>query len=308
MQTILGAGGIIGTETAKALRQYTKEVRLVSRNPKKIYDDDILFPADLTNPDQTDRAVAGSKVAYLTIGLPYNSKVWEKTWPVVMKNVIEACKKYKTKLVFFDNVYPYGKVKGPMTETTPYRPVSKKGVVRKQVAGMVMKAVEKGEIEALIARAADFYGPATPLSFVTAMVFENFAKGKKAQWMIRDDVQHALTYTPDAGKATALLGNSPEAFNQVWHLPTDPNVLTGREFIELAAKHFNAKPKYRVLKKGLLKMIGVFVPVIRESIEMLYQMESDYVFYSSKFDRTYNFKTTRYEDGVANSAKYYLDL
>jgi nucleoside-diphosphate-sugar epimerase len=195
-----------------------------------------------------------------------------------------------------------------MTETTPYRPVSKKGIVRKQVAEMVMKAVEKGEIEALIARAADFYGPATPLSFITAMVFENFVKGKKAQWMIRDDVRHALTYTPDAGKATALLGNSSEAFNQVWHLPTDPSVLTGKEFIELTAEHFDAEPKYSVLKKGLLKMIGAFIPVIRESIEMLYQMEDDYIFYSSKFDRTFNFKTTRYEDGIANSARYYKNL
>ncbi len=308
MQTILGAGGIIGTETAKALKNYTKEIRLVSRNPKKIHDDDILFPADLTDPDQTDRAVAGSEIAYLTVGLPYTAKAWQAAWPVIMKNVIEACKKHQTKLVFFDNVYPYGKVKGPMTENTPYYPVSKKGMARKQVAEMIMDAVEKGDIDALIARAADFYGPATPLSFITAMVFENFAKGKKAQWMVRDDVKHALTYTPDAGKATALLGNSPEAYNQVWHLPTDPEALTGREFIELAAAAFDMPPKYTVLKKGVLRILGVFVPVIRESMEMLYQMEDDYIFYSSKFDRTFNFKTMPYKKGINIAAKYYSDL
>jgi nucleoside-diphosphate-sugar epimerase len=308
MQTILGAGGVIGNETAKALKTHTKEIRLVSRNPKKIYEDDILFPADLTDPDQTDRAVAGSEIAYLTVGLPYTAKAWQAIWPVIMKNVIAACKKHHTKLVFFDNVYPYGKVKGPMTENTPYNPVSKKGTVRKQVAEMVMEAAEKGEINALIARAADFYGPATPLSFITAMVFENFAKGKKAQWMIRDDVKHALTYTPDAGKATALLGNTPEAYNQVWHLPTDPEALTGKEFIERAADAFGVSPKYTVLKKGVLRILGVFVPVIRESMEMLYQMEDDYIFYSSKFDRTFNFRTTRYEEGIKAAAKYYSDL
>lgn len=34
MQTILGAGGSIGTELAKELINYTKDIRLVSRNPK----------------------------------------------------------------------------------------------------------------------------------------------------------------------------------------------------------------------------------------------------------------------------------
>jgi len=55
------------------------------------------------------------------------------------------------------------------------------------------------------------------------MVFENYAKGKKAQLMISDQYKHSLIYTPDAGQATALLGNTPSAFNQVWHLPTDSN-------------------------------------------------------------------------------------
>ncbi len=308
MQTILGAGGVIGKETARALRQYTKDIRLVGRNPKKIHKDNILFTADLTDADQTDKAVAGSEIAYLTVGMPYTTKTWQALWPVIIRNVIDACKKHETKLVFFDNVYPYGKAHKPMTENTPYRPISKKGMVRKQVAEMVMDAVEKGDIEALIARSADFYGPATPNSFITAMVFENFAEGKKARWMIRDDVRHALTFTPDAGKATALLGNTPDAYNQIWHLPTDPDALTGREFIELAAAEFGVLPKYTVLKKGLLSVLGLFVPVLRESLEMLYQMEEDYIFYSSKFDRTFNFRTTHYKDGIKAAAKYYSEM
>lgn len=36
MQTILGSGGAIGIELAKALKEFTSEIKLVSRNPKKI--------------------------------------------------------------------------------------------------------------------------------------------------------------------------------------------------------------------------------------------------------------------------------
>ena len=110
MQTILGANGIIAVELAKELYQnYTTNIRLVSRNPQKVNDTDELVSADLLNADATDRAVAGSEIVYLTAGLPYNARIWQEQWQVVMQNVINACKKHGAKLVFFDNVYMYGR-------------------------------------------------------------------------------------------------------------------------------------------------------------------------------------------------------
>ncbi|HEY5691807.1 MAG TPA: hypothetical protein VIS49_10140 [Cyclobacteriaceae bacterium] len=47
MQTILGANGVIANNQTKNLLPYTKEIRLVSRNPKKINESDQLFKADL---------------------------------------------------------------------------------------------------------------------------------------------------------------------------------------------------------------------------------------------------------------------
>lgn len=303
MQTILGSTGVIGTELAKSLTQYTDKIRLVSRNPKRVNPADQLVIADLTNPQQVLSAVEGSKVVYLTAGLQYKINVWQNQWPLIMNNVINACKAHKAKLVFFDNVYAYGLVKGWMKEDTLVNPASKKGEVRAKIAQMLMSEVEKGHIDAIIARAADFYGPNTPLSFVTVTVFDNFKKGKKAQWFIDADKKHSMTYTPDAGKATAILGNTSSAYNQIWHLPTDKNVLTGREFIELAAKEFVVKPNYMVLKKWMIQMVGYFVPVVKESIEMLYQNEYDYLFDSTKFEKAFNFVPTSYKDGIAETVK-----
>ena len=112
-----------------------------------------------------------------------------------------------------------------------------------------------------------------------------------------------MTYTPDAGKATAILGNTNSAYNQIWHLPTDKNVLTGKEFIELAAQAFGVEPKYTVLKKWMIQMVGMFVPVVEESIEMLYQNEYDYLFDSTKFEQAFNFTPTSYKDGIAETVK-----
>jgi nucleoside-diphosphate-sugar epimerase len=306
MQTILGSSGIIGKEVAKELhRSYTKEIRLVSRNPKQVNPSDQLFKADLLNAGQVMEAVKGSDVVYLTVGIQYSAKIWAEQWPVIMRNVVDACIAHKAKLVFFDNVYAYGKVDGVMTEETPYNPCSKKGQIRLEVINIMMDEVKKGNLEALIARAPDFYGMDTPLSFVNVMILQNLAKGKKAQWMGNDRKKHSFIFTPDAGKATALLGNTPAAYNQVWHLPTDKNTLTGKEFIELSAKAFGAKPDYMVLKKWMVQMAGLFNPIIKESIEMLYQNEVDYIFDSSKFEKVFGLKPTSYESGIRETAKSY---
>jgi len=298
MQTILGSSGVIGNELAKSLTQYTNKIRLVSRNPKKVNPTDELFTANLLKAEEVIKAVEGSEIVYLTVGIQYKTSMWQQQWPLIMKNVIEACKQNNSKLVFFDNVYVYGRVNGWMKEDTPIKPVSRKGEVRKQVTEMLMNEVENGNLKAIIARAADFYGPNTPLSFVTVTVFENFKKGKKAMWFIDAERKHSFTYTPDAGKATAMLGNSDSTYNQVWHLPSDKNVLTGKEFIELSAEAFGVKPEYTVLKKWMIKMAGLFNSNVRESVEMLYQNDSDYLFDSTKFENAFNFRPTSYEEGI----------
>jgi nucleoside-diphosphate-sugar epimerase len=303
MQTILGSTGVIGKELAKALPQYTNKIRLVSRNPKKVNDGDELFSANLLKAEEILKAVEGSEVVYLTAGLTYDIKVWRKDWPVIMKNVIEACKKNNSKFVFFDNVYSYGKVDGWMTEESPVKPDSEKGKVRAELNKMIMHEVKQGNLKAIIAKAADFYGPETLTSFVNIMVFENFKKGKKAQWMLDVNKKHSFTYTPDAGKGTAILGNTESAYNQIWHLPTNRNVLTGKEFIELAAKAMSVKPEYMVVKKWMLSMLGLFNKVIKENNEMLYQNDSDYLFDSTKFEKAFNHKPISYEEGIINTAK-----
>lgn len=305
MQTILGAGGVISNYLARSLPKYTEKVRLVSRNPKIITGNEELFSGDLTDKDKTFEAVSGSDVVYLTAGLPYDSDVWEKIWPQIMKNTIEACKHHKAKLVFFDNVYMYGNVDGWMTEETPFNPCSKKGEIRAKIANMLLDEIKTGYLSALIARAADFYGPDTPKSFVTVTIFDKLSKGKKAQIMENPDARHSLSYTPDCAAATALLGNTETAFNQTWHLPSDMNVLTHKEMVDLAAKYFGVDSSYSVIKRWLLKLVGLFSKEMKENIEMLYQFNSDYLFDSSKFDNAFKFAKTEHEKGFFETVKSY---
>jgi len=305
MQTILGAGGAIGIELAKALPTYIKKIRLVSRDPKRVNETDELFKADITKFQDVLKAVEGSEIVYLTVGLPYNTKLWQRDWPLIMKNVIEACRVSKARLVFFDNIYLYDpKNLNPITEEHSINPSSKKGKVRGGIAQMIWDAVKKNEIKALIARSADFYGPSIKnVSVLTETVFKPLSEGKKANWLGSIKFRHSYTYTGDAGKATAILGNSSDAFGQVWHLPTAPNPFTGKEWIESIAKELGVAPKYQVANKTVVRLIGLFVPIMKEMVEMIYQYDRDYVFNSDKFEKRFDFKPTPYLDGIRQIVK-----
>ena len=306
LHTILGANGTIAAELIPVLQSNAQQIRLVSRNPKKVAGAEI-FQADVLNRDQVFQAVKGSDFVYLLVGLDYNRKVWRTEWPVIMRNAIDACKAAGTRLIFFDNVYMYGRVSGGMTESTPYNPCSVKGKIRADIDEMLLKEMNSGEIKAMIATSADFYGPRTSKTSVASiMIFEKMKNGKSAQWFVNAKQPHSFTYTPDAAVALYMLAVSENAYGQTWHLPTAKPALTGNEFISIAAKYMHAKNKVLVLPKWLIGIIGLFVPVMKELAEMLYQNEFPYVFDSSKFEKAFQFKPTPYEEGIRRTAEWWL--
>jgi nucleoside-diphosphate-sugar epimerase len=302
--TVLGAGGPIANELTRILAAKGADVRLVSRNPKPFGRAE-LVAADLSDPEQAVRAVAGSELVHLMVGLKYDFAVWRDLWPRIMANTIEACKRAEAKLLFFDNVYMYGKVDGPMTETTPYNPCSKKGEVRARIATDLMNEVKAGRLRAMIARSADFYGPATDHAVPNVLVLDAFAKGRKASWLLNADVPHSLTFTPDAARGVAMLADRDSAWNQVWHLPTTPNPPTGRQFIAMAAEASGVEPRYRVLHRPALRVVGWFNSDVRESYEMLYQSEAPYLFDSSRFAREFGFAGTPYLGAIRQAVASY---
>lgn len=306
LHTLLGANGTIATELLPILQAKNENIRLVSRRQKPVPGTESI-QADLLNYDQVMKAVQGSDIVYLLVGITYNAKIWARDWPVIMQHVIKACIACNAKLVFFDNVYMYGRVKGPMTEDTPYKPISKKGEVRAEIAEMLQKEMESGTLKAIIARAVDFYGPGVrEKSAAGILVFSNIKKRKKAQWFINPDVPRSYNYTPDAALAVYMLASDETAFGQIWHLPSARPALTGRQFIRLAAKYMTASEKVQVLPKWLLKIISWFNPFLREAYEMNYQDEYPFEFDSSKFEKVYNFTPTSYEVGVKVTAEWFL--
>jgi nucleoside-diphosphate-sugar epimerase len=298
VHTILGANGVIGWELSRALAGHGTGIRQVSRSPVRVNPTDELLPTDLLDANATADAVAGSAVAYLVAGLKYETAVWREQWPRIMRNVIDACRRHEARLVFFDNVYAYGRVDGVMTEETPFNPCSRKGEVRADIATMLLDAMRSGELQAMIVRAADFYGPGAVQSFTHATVFERLRAGKTPQWIGDPKAVHTFTFTPDAGSATALLGRTPEAYGQTWHLPTSAEAVTGRDFVRMACEAAGRPDNMQIAPRWMLRLMGVFMPVLRENDEMMYQFEYDYRFDSGKIASAYGVQPTPYGEGI----------
>ncbi len=302
-QTILGAGGSLGIDLAKSLKNFTSDIRLVGRNPVKINETDLLFKADLTNREQVLEAIKGSSIAYVVIGFEYTTKVWKALWPDFIQNVVDACVEHQVKLVFFDNVYAIGgdNVKH-ITEESPISPTSEKGEIRAQVDKIVLEAMKNRQLKAIIARAPDFFGPIKEKSMLMNLVYDNLVKGKTAQWLCSSEKIHSMGYTPELAKATALLGNTDSAYNQIWNLPTD-KPLTAKEWTKIFAKEMNTSDKVMSLPAWGAKLLGIFVPIMGEIHEMLYQFDRDYYFDSTKFQNAFGYKPISNEQAVKETLK-----
>lgn len=300
MQTILGANGIIGEGVARTLyERYTKEIRLVGRNPSKVNDTDQLFVADLLDAERTKEAVKGSEIAYLTVGLPYSSEIFLRDWSIILQNTISACVAHKVKLVYFDNTYMYDQSVSLQTEESPFKPGGDKAIAKARAAEILLEAMEKNEIVASICRAPEFYGPGKTKGITNYFVFQNIKQKTELKVLLRDDKKRTLIYTPDASRAMALIGNTEDAYGQTWHLPCDDNRLTYKEFIKVASDIYGEKLEYSILTEEMLNAAADSNIMIKESQELFPRYEVDNIFSSSKFkERFPDFKVTTYREGI----------
>lgn len=292
---VLGGNGVVGRETINALREGGHEVAVVGRTPAQ-HPDASSMVADLRDAASANRAIEAADVAYLAVGLPYRTRVWRRDWPTILANTIQACIASGVHLVYFDNVYAYGRVDGPMTEATPIRPSSSKGEIRAGLLRMLEAGRQRG-LEYTVGRSADFYGPGATTSVFNAMALDRVAAGQEPTWLLDSSQPHSMTYTPDIGSALRILGTDARARGGVWHLPTAA-ARTGDEYLAMATEW---KLRHRVMTMATLRVGSVFISSAREALELSYQNTLPYVFDSTRFETTFGVTPTPYPEGIANT-------
>lgn len=91
----------------------------------------------------------------------------------------------------------------------------------------------------------------------------------------------------------------PDAWGQVWHALTSKEPITGEQYVRLACELAGRPYGLQVAPRWMLRLMGLFVPVLRENMEMMYQFEHDYRFDSTKAERALGLAASSYRDGIA---------
>ena len=219
----------------------------------------------------------------------------------MLDNALEATRKAGAKFVYFDNTYMYPQNNVPQTEETRFAPRGRKGHVRALMANRVLDEMQRGDIPVLIGRAPEFYGPEKTQSFTNTLIIDRLKQHKRPRVPVRDDTLRTLIWTPDASRALALLGNTPEAYGQTWHLPCCDERLTYQQFVTLACEVFGQPADYSVLGKLAFAATALFSQGAREMRELLPRYEADNLFDSTKFKEHFPaFTVTSYRKGLEN--------
>jgi nucleoside-diphosphate-sugar epimerase len=301
---VLGAAGGTGSAVVRELVARGLWVRAVTRSGAMDVPEGVeQVAADVATPDGARRACAGGAVVYHCAQPDYTK--WAELFPPLTRAVLDGTAEAGAKLVFADNLYMYGPPDGPMTEDTPQRAEGRKGRTRIEMAAEILGAHADGKLRCAIGRSSDYYGPRGTATAAGDIVMNAALRGKRARWLGSLDQPHTLNYLGDMARALVTLGERDEADGQVWHLPA-AEPLTGRQFLALVYEAAGRVPKPGIVSRPMIRLVGLFKPLVRELDETLYQFEQPFVSDASKFQGVFGpFEPTPHPEAVKRTVDWF---
>lgn len=303
---VVFGSGPLGLAVTHSLVGMGRQVRIVNRSgvanvPLEIE----VTRAEASKIDEVTQACKDAEVVYQCAQPEYSE--WHKLFPPLQAAILQGAAREGARFVAGDNLYMYGKVDGPITEDLPYRPNTRKGKLRAQMAQQIQDAHASGKIQAAIVRGSDFYGPFVLGSTLGERVFFAIVRGKTASVVGDPDVLHSYTYIEDFGAAMAIVGCDESAFGEVWHTPTAP-AWTQRQLVEKAFEISGMPPKINATNAWMMRLGGLFIPEARESVEMMYEFEKPFFLDSAKFTQKFAKEATSHSVGLERTIRWYQEL
>jgi nucleoside-diphosphate-sugar epimerase len=295
LHVVFGTGPL-GKWTARELIKMGKTVRVVNRSGKaeRLPTSVEVIAGDAYDVAKNIELTKGATAVYQCAQPAYTE--WAGKFPRFQAAILEAAAKNGAKLIVGDNLYMYGDPHGqPIREDLPYRAQTKKGKVRGEMANAVLDANRSGKIRAAIGRASDFFGPDD--TALTGYAIQPAVEGKAINQLGRTDQPHTFTYVADFGKLLATLGTREEALGQIWFTPS-PAAVTQKELVKLMEAELGHPVRVMVAGKTLMSILGLFNPMMRETVEMMYEWSGPFVVDTSKAEEAFGLKATPLKDAI----------
>jgi nucleoside-diphosphate-sugar epimerase len=275
-KNIIFGTGPLGLWVMQTLAEKGAQVTLVNRKGKteqKLPELVEIVAGDATDSSIVHQICKEADAVFHCAMPPYTE--WPDKFPPLTKGILEGVSRAGAKLIYGDNLYMYGDTEGrSISENLPYAATGHKGKVRAEMAEMLLNAHKKEEVQVVIGRGSDFYGPQVVNSAFGEMFFKAALSGKPANLLGNIDLPHTYTYIKDFSKALVKLSENDKALGQIWHIP-NATTMTTRQLVELVEK------------------------------EMMYEWEHPYIVDHSKFEQTLGADVTPHEVAIKETIAWY---
>ncbi len=298
--------GQVGHPLVEQLVARGYDVVAVNRDGRGHFPGAQVVAGDATDPAFTTAVCAGADVVYFCLNA-MNYERWTEEFPPLQRGVLAGAASAGARLVVLDNLYAYGPPRGrQLVETMAANPTSAKSATRAAMTEELLAAHASGQVEVVIGRASDYFGPGATRSALGETVFGTALSGKTAQVMGDPDQAHSYSYTPDVAAGLITLGTAPGATGQVWHLPV-AETRTIRQVVEKVYELAGHKPRILAARRMTLRLIGLFKPEMREYLHTLYQFTDPWVVDDSLFRAAFGGHTTPLDEALATTLTWYRD-
>lgn len=298
MITILGTGQI-GSELYNKITRDYKNVHkyIISKSGKVKFlldDHTKVIALDVTRPDSLIEIFQNSKIVFNCTDVPYQD--WGSFYPKLTIAIINGLKKSNAKMVFADNMYSYGNLKGSViTEILPHSAETNKGKIRAQV---INDFIENGVFDRVaMVKASDFIGPNIHKGIFGNDFLKNVYNNKSVYLFGNSNVPHTYTYISDFAEALLKIANADDTFGQVWHVP-NATPISNREWVKLFEKETGKEIKVSIASKPILRIIGLFNKLVNELLELAYQFDYAYLISHEKFEKRFGNIATSHQEIV----------
>jgi len=290
LAVILG-GGPVGRAVGKDFSRRGVPVRFVTRSGRAV-DGAGSVAADVRDAEALTRAAAGATVLVHAVGLPYQH--WARDLPGIQSAVLTAAERTGAVAVFAENLYSYDASRLPITDATPEVPCTRKGALRLELGRQWQQAHGEGRLAAVSVRASDYFGPGatrSPNSHFGSRFFPGLEAGKSVAFLGNPDALHSFTYLPDYGRALVDVALDKGAWGRSWIVPSI-GPTTARTLARLFAAEAGLPLKVGRLPASVVKFLGLFDPMVREVVEMLYQFDREFTVAASEWEARFGWKAT----------------
>ena len=305
LHLVVGCNGPLGLELTAQLVARGERVRGLCRSGRAAAPPGVeILAGDAADRETMVRAATGADVIHGCVGVDFTR--WRELWPPIVEGLLAGAAASGAPLLFADNLYACGPQEQPLREDLPGTTFGSKPALRARMAARFLAAHERGEARVALVRASDFYGPRVRLSWLGERVFAPLLAGRPASLLGEADQPHTFTYLPDFAAAMLAVADAPAALGEIWHVPNAPPV-TLRQVVTRIAALAGTRPRLRVLPWPLLRLLGLFVPLLRELAELKFQWDRPYLVDHSRFTARFGTPPTPPATGLAATVAWYRE-